>query len=163
MSTATRHLVRIGESQVISPPDRMETVLGSCLGLVLYLPTRSCFAMAHIVMPRRTNASGPASRYASEAPAHLLKGMQLSRTERLKVKALVVGGGHLHESGHHVGDSNLAATRTVLKALGIRVLRKAVGGEIGRKLVVDAPSRVVRVLLLEKSGTVEVHKWKLIR
>ena len=159
ISAGRRHLIKIGEGLVIEPPDRMETVLGSCLGVVLYDRMTGRFGLAHVLLPEGSDELSQPTRFASSAPAWLAKQMKVK--DPRKVRAVLAGGGRMFEGRLDVGHNNEMRVRQELRHLGIRVLKKALGGTIGRKITVDAAEGVVTVYLLEEGQAREEHVWKL--
>lgn len=162
---ASRLLVKIGEGGIIQAPDRMETVLGSCVGVVLVNRSARVFGLAHVVLPRPPE--GPPvrqpSRFASTAPGWLLDNIGPYENVRKDVRAVLVGGSQMYDStSHEVGQANAAVVRAQLRALGVRVVKTHLGGSIGRKIIVDADEGSVAVLMLEGGASVEEERWKLV-
>jgi chemotaxis protein CheD len=119
--------------------ERLVTLLGSCVAVVLTDPRRTIGAMCHIVhapgpdMPRhgRTTAWGD---LAIEALRHglLAHGIQLRLCQ-----AYVYGGGNMFPDqygGLHVGQDNAAWTLQALAAEGVSVIHEDVGGSSYRRL-----------------------------
>jgi chemotaxis protein CheD len=118
--------------------DRLETLLGSCVAIVLTDPRRTLGTMCHIVTSR------PAShaRTASGAQA----GVALQTMERLlqsrgfvaaRCEAYIYGGGNMFPgivSSPSVGEANAQWAQHTLAALGTRVLSVDVGGHVYRRL-----------------------------
>ena len=117
--TGTLHVLHPGDVVCADRGDRLETLLGSCVAIVLTDPRRTVAVMCHIVHSR------PASRAARASPAHadvalaamytLLRARGIDPTP---CEAYVYGGGKLFPSifrQSHVGDDN---TQWALDALG---------------------------------------------
>jgi chemotaxis protein CheD len=118
--------------------DRLQTLLGSCVAVVLTDPRRTLGVMCHIVHAR------PATRSHQATTAHAdvaLRTMgQLIQAHGLVTsmcEAYVYGGGNMFPHlvpGHSVGDRNVAQVLDVLAAQGIRVLSIDTGGAVYRQL-----------------------------
>jgi len=118
--------------------DALETLLGSCVAIVITDPRRTVGAMCHIVhsrpAPRNALATGAYGSVALDTMVGLLE--QRGITARL-CEAYVYGGGNMFpqlEKGSSVGDDNADWALGALAALGIRVLAIDVGGAAYRRL-----------------------------
>jgi len=135
-----------GEVHVLHPGDvvcaerghRLETLLGSCVAIILTDPRRTVGAMCHIVH------SGPASNAASASGAHAdvalatMYGLLRERgLEPTQCEAFVYGGGNMFPDifmRTHVGDDNAQWALDALAEDGVPVLLDDVGGNTYRRL-----------------------------
>lgn len=118
--------------------ERFETLLGSCVAIVLTDPRRTVGAMCHIVhaMP------APAGRHddASYADAALRQMNQRLRARGLQpgqCEAYVYGGGNMFPRVYpqqSIGTRNVDWVLDALAATGVRVLQHDVGGNTYRRL-----------------------------
>lgn len=118
--------------------ERMETLLGSCVAIILTDPRRTIGAMCHIVHAK------PAVRTAPHTSAHA--GVALDSMYKLLIargitprycEAYVYGGGNMFPElvqPSTVGDSNSRWALEALAQAGIRVLAYDVGGNAYRRL-----------------------------
>lgn len=118
--------------------DQLETLLGSCVAVILTDPRRTVGAMCHIVhshnpteQARRSNAHGPA---ALEAMDRLLigRGIQPHLCE-----AYVFGGGNMFPNlyhASHVGDANADWVLRALAERGTHVVQNDLGGRFYRRV-----------------------------
>jgi len=118
--------------------DRLETLLGSCVAIVITDPRRTVGVMCHIVhsrpAPSGTRATGAYADVALATMVDLLR--QRGITARL-CEAYVYGGGNMFpelEQGTSVGDGNADWALGALASLGIRVLAVDLGGATYRRL-----------------------------
>jgi chemotaxis protein CheD len=118
--------------------ERLETLLGSCVAIVLTDPRRTVGVMCHIVHAgpalRVAEASGAHAGYALEALYRLLR--ERSITPRF-CDAYVYGGGNMFPAlvrDDHVGEKNARWVLDALAADGVRVLHHDVGGNAYRRL-----------------------------
>ena len=118
--------------------DTLETLLGSCVAIVITDPRRTVGAMCHIVhsrpAPSSTRATGAYADVALDTMVELLQ--QRGITVRL-CEAYVYGGGNMFpqlEQAPSVGDDNADWALGALSALGIRVLAVDLGGAAYRRL-----------------------------
>ena len=132
------HVLHPGDVVCADRGDRLETLLGSCVAIVLTDPRRTVAVMCHIVHSR------PASRAARASPAHadvalaamytLLRARGIDPTQ---CEAYVYGGGNLFPGifmQSHVGDDNTQWALDALADDGIPVLLNDVGGNTYRRL-----------------------------
>lgn len=127
-----------GEVAVATRGDRLETLLGSCVAVVLTDPRRTVGAMCHVV---HAADPGPGSRSDTSYARPALQAMfdQLGRigiSPRL-CEAYVFGGGNMFPhlvKGSHIGASNSRRVLALLAEAGIAVLSQSLGGNVYRKL-----------------------------
>jgi chemotaxis protein CheD len=118
---------------------RMETLLGSCVAVVLTDPRRTVGAMCHIVHTGRAAASGSAPATA-QAEAGLQRLYDLLREQAIdpaRCEAYVYGGGNMFPGlfpQRHVGLNNIEWVLDALAEDGVMVLRTDVGGNRYRRL-----------------------------
>jgi chemotaxis protein CheD len=118
--------------------DRFETLLGSCVAVVLTDPRRTVGAMCHIV-----HANEPAlgaqgdTAYARCALQAMFDGLRRIGISPQLCEAHVYGGGNMFPhlvKGAHVGASNARRALALLADTGIAVRSQSLGGSCYRKL-----------------------------
>lgn len=154
MSTATRHMARMGEAVVSSKPGDLLVALGlgSCIGLSFIDADAGVAALAHIVLPQ-SNANGAATpaKFADTAIPHLLQLVTRAGARENRIHAVLCGGAHMFTSqtaGNPVmaiGARNAEATLAALQARRISVRAKDVGGTVGRSVEIDVETGSVSV------------------
>lgn len=133
-----RHILHPGDVACGSRGDLLETLLGSCVAVVLTDPRRTVGAMCHIVYagaaPRATEQD---SCFGDAALSRMYSMLRARGIEPRLCEAYVYGGGNmfpsLFEEGH-VGASNAGWTLAALAEDGVRVLHQDLGGNQYRKL-----------------------------
>lgn len=132
------HTLHPGQLAIADRGERMETLLGSCVAVIMTDPRRSVGAMCHIVhasnpVHRRQEscAFGPLALAAMEA-------LLLSRGIRPALcQAYVYGGGNMFPQNYPsggVGDRNAEWVLDALAGRGVRVLLQDLGGLVYRRL-----------------------------
>jgi chemotaxis protein CheD len=132
------HVLHPGDVVCAHRGDRLETLLGSCVAIILTDPHRTVGAMCHIVHSTLTGASAcDSTAHASNA----LKAMYgLLRTEGFvpgMCKAYVYGGGNMFPSLSmrcHVGQANARWALQTLLDDGVSVLDQDLGGNTYRRV-----------------------------
>ncbi len=165
--------VRIGDLQVASSgrSTRLVTVgLGSCVGVAVIDTQGGGAGLAHVFLPEQPTG-GPrdgagAGTYADTAVPELVRRVLVlggGSEEPRRLIAVVAGGAQMFSgrSGADVGDRNVAAVRSALEAVGVRVVAEDVGGSNGRTMRVDpGPGALVTVRVV---GGVEREIWAASR
>jgi chemotaxis protein CheD len=152
--------VGIGEYAVVGADSLLVTVLGSCVGLVMYDKLHKVAGLAHIYLPdstagfRRDTREGEhllsgAPKYADLLVPRLLEAMIAAGAEKEHFLTYVVGGASIYDfpddSPLNIGKKNLEKTRDLLKALGMRHMEIKVGGKSGRHVTFDASTGDITV------------------
>jgi len=142
MNTATETLVGMGQIAAGRAPERMKSILGSCIGLTLYHPRLKAGAMTHIVLPDSAGRSGAPGKFADTAIPEMLKLLSRLGAPACALIAKFAGGANMFATSGplQIGDANVEAVTQVLKAAGIRVAGQDVGGTVGRRIVFDCAS-----------------------
>ncbi|MEY4748659.1 MAG: hypothetical protein RIQ60_873 [Pseudomonadota bacterium] len=136
--TVHHHVLQPGDFAIGTRGDRMDTLLGSCVAVVLTDPRCTVGAMCHIVHASEPGAlARHDTSYASVALQALSDGLRrLGITPQLCV-AHVYGGGNMFPDVYrqlHVGQNNVDSARRWLAQAGIPVLSEDVGGSCYRKV-----------------------------
>lgn len=140
--TVRVHTLHPGDVACVDRGDRMETLLGSCVALVLTDPRRTVGAMCHVVHAK------PATRGTPNTTAHgdtaLLKMFSMLRARGIEPRlchAWAYGGGNMFPSlvgpaaAHgNVGDANASWAEDALARHGVHVLGGELGGNVYRRL-----------------------------
>jgi chemotaxis protein CheD len=135
----TRHP---GDVVCVDRDERMETLLGSCVSIVLTDPRRTVGAMCHVVHSRPPLQGG--SRNTAHGDAALLKLFGQLRAKGIEPRlchAWIYGGGNMFPgrvgaaaSQGNVGAANAAWAVDAMAQAGIHVLGGEMGGNAYRKL-----------------------------
>ena len=134
-------------AQVLHPGDvvlaqrgeRLETLLGSCVAIILTDPRRTLAAMCHIVHSGRApaDARGDATVHAEPALAAMLALLQRSGIDPRRCEAYLFGGGNMFPQLYaqaHVGSNNTAWALAALTELGIALVGQDTGGTAYRRI-----------------------------
>jgi chemotaxis protein CheD len=156
------HTLHPGDVVCADRGDRIETLLGSCVAILLTDPRRTVGAMCHFV-----HASGPArgersgdSSYGNVALETMRRLLRARGIEAWLCEAYLVGGGnmfpHLYGS-QHVGDRNVRWTMAELARAGVRILDYDVGGSGYRRVswIVGPGTPRVDIVSPEEAGSFE--------
>ncbi len=117
---------------------RMQTLLGSCVSVVLTDPRRTLGVMCHIVHARSGHHPDQATTaYANVALDTMEDMLREHGLVASMCEAFVYGGGNMFPDlvpGVSVGDRNVTEVLDALQDRGIRVLSVETGGAVYRNL-----------------------------
>ncbi len=132
---------KVGIAEIIVATQRgtLRTLLGSCIGLVLYDQRNKTGGMAHIVLPRSNGVSASLGKYADTAIPELIRQMQQLGSKTANISAKIAGGANMFETTtkNSIGDQNIVAVSELLKQLMIPLLGSHCGGKQGRRMALD--------------------------
>jgi chemotaxis protein CheD len=139
----------VGMAQIalLERGESARAVLGSCIGLVLYHPTRKMAAVAHIVLPRGENRPGPPGKFADTAIPHMLAQLRERGVPRSGLVAKIAGGANMFGSGGpiQIGRENQAAVKELLKQLQIPIAGEHLAGAKGRRIKFDTTTGALHI------------------
>ncbi len=123
------HVLHPGDVVCVERGERVETLLGSCVAIVLTDARRSIAAVCHLV-----HAGAGITTAHGAVALHTMEEMLSARGFNARLcQAYVYGGGNMFPTQatglHHVGTSNVRWTLSELADLGTPVLAQDVGGE----------------------------------
>ncbi len=149
--------VAIGCWKVAAAPLRLQTLVGSCVGVIFYDRIGKLGGLAHIVLPKAHGVVDHPGKYADTAIPALLSDFnrQLGEQARIKVVAKLIGGANmfgvdLERPGHaslNIGQRNHEAIEQILSNLSIPVTARDIGGTTGRRMTLDTMTGVVTIKL----------------
>jgi chemotaxis protein CheD len=135
--------VLIGQVHLTRPPHRLQTVLGSCIGLVIYDQETRLTGMAHVLLPSSQGKPRGAlpGKYGDHAVACLVEGLLSHGAGRSRLRAKMAGGArmfdHAIDYSRDIGASNIAAVEAALVQTGIPIVARHMGGTLGRRVDFD--------------------------
>ncbi len=132
------HLLHPGDVALGTRGERFETLLGSCVAIVLTDPRRTLGVMCHIVHSSAPVKGATASAaYADQALDEMFGLLVAQGINPTMCVAYVYGGGNMFPArvaGHHVGQANQRWAFDTLADCGIHVVDADVGGNTYRRL-----------------------------
>ena len=139
--------VLIGQVHLTRPPNLMEAVLGSCVGVAIFDEKDGIAGLAHVFLP--DSGGKPAEtlpgKYADHAVESLVEGIR-SHGGNGKLRAKIAGGARMFGPAKEgappdVGTLNIAATREALKRFDIPIIGADTGGTCGRRVCFNPANR----------------------
>lgn len=142
--------VPMGKWAVAPAPTMIRTLLGSCVGVVLYDKLARLGGVAHIVLPDSRGDGSFPGKYADTAIPAMIADFDraLGKRSVSRLRAKIVGGASMFQTSlatMNIGRQNNEAVERVLEALGVPILARDLGGETGRRLTLDTASGNVTI------------------
>jgi chemotaxis protein CheD len=147
--------VAIGQWAVAAAPGRIQTLVGSCVGVVLYHRAAKLGGVAHIVLPRAPGNGDHPGKYADTAiPALIAEfDLRLGPNSRRRLTAKLAGGASmfqfestiLENTQLNIGQRNQETIEQILSELSIPILGRDLGGNFGRRLILETVSGNVTI------------------
>ena len=136
---ATVTVLHPGDVALRRMGDRFETLLGSCVSIILTHPRRTVAAMCHIVHSGAAPADerGAETTHAEPALAAMFDMLQGCGINPHLCEAYLYGGGNMFPSlfkQSHIGQSNADWAVQALADLSVRLLVKDTGGTAFRRV-----------------------------
>lgn len=122
---------------------RIKTLLGSCVSITLWHPTRLIGGMCHYMLPTRGMKGGELDgRYADEAMALFLQKVRQSNTHPCEYEVKLFGGGNMFPNiarggGTGVPEKNVEMGRALVSECGCRIAAENLGGMGHRQIIFD--------------------------
>lgn len=132
-----------GEYYATGDNEYITTTLGSCVSACLWDPLVKFGGMNHFMLPdagegrvaaNLVGGGGDAARYGSFAMEHLINAIMKAGGRRERLRAKIVGGGHVLQIATNIGDRNIQFVRDYLTSEGIQIIGEDVGGRCGRQV-----------------------------
>jgi chemotaxis protein CheD len=145
--------VAIGHWAIAGAPARIRTLLGSCVGVVLYDRAARVGGLAHVVLPSARGVLDHPGKYADTAIPLLIADLErrLGTKARPRLTAKLAGGASMFQvnpdpqSTLNIGQRNQEAIEQILGELRIPILARDLGGTAGRRLTLDTASGLVAI------------------
>lgn len=135
--------VGMADLNVCKAPDALTTLgLGSCVGICLYDSVTKIAGMAHVMLPDSSQIrnNDNIAKFADTGIKETLDRVIKLGASKARLTAKIAGGAQMFAFGSNndmlrVGDRNVAATKEMLKKLGIPLVAEDTGLNFGRTIV----------------------------
>lgn len=133
--------VAMGQLKIGSGSDRLQALLGSCVGIALLWKKQGRCALAHCLLPETAEMTEEfGARYVSQAVPSLLHLLGASSADYPDLEVVVAGGSTMLNgcsSRLQIGQKNADAARRHLRKVGLAISYCRVGGKCGRTMLID--------------------------
>ncbi|MCS3900407.1 chemotaxis protein CheD [Methanococcus voltae] len=141
--------VKMGGYEVSKGLETMETLLGSCVAIILYDRGKKIGGMAHVMLPKSNSmAHRNPGKYADTAVSILLNDMVKLGARKNKIIAKLVGGAAMFDCNSQtmdIGKRNIDSCKSELRKVGIRTFAEDVGGTNGRTVYFNLKDGEVKI------------------
>ncbi len=142
-------------------PAIISTLLGSCVAVCLWDPVTRAGGMSHYLLPL-WNAEGlPSPKYGNVAIPKLIEKIQSYGAKKNNITAKIFGGGAVLQVADrrnrflNVGARNIEIAFEILKKEGIWIQNYDVGGNTGRKIIMNTTDFKIRLKRIKKTNMQE--------
>ncbi len=151
----TTQTLGIAGISTVKPPDKIRTVLGSCIGITLCDVTAGVGGMAHVMLPKATGATNSPGKFADTGVDSLLKEVLSEGANRARLQAKIAGGAAMFgaDCDTAIGARNAKAVLERLAMHQIPMVAKEVGGNKGRRMCLDPMTGEVEVQIIGQPAT----------
>ncbi len=153
LTASTKTNVGMGQVALAHCPDTLTTVLGSCIGVLIYHPRHRVGALAHVVLPESAGrGDGHPGKFADTAIPYMIQRLCDEGVLKHGLIAKLSGGSDMFGTSGpmQIGHRNLEAVTEALRQAGIRIAGQHVGGRKGRRATFDSANGE---LTIEIAGT----------
>lgn len=137
----TQITVGVGDLKITRSPHYLKTLLGSCIGIVLYDPTKKIGGLLHIMLPKRNSDDLKLTKYADTGLPYFISQMVIGAgATRGMMHAKIFGGAKMFETNGkllNIGEANEEEVRRILRSENIKIIAAKTGGTKGYNIVVD--------------------------
>lgn len=126
----------------------ISTVLGSCVAVCLWDKVIHVGGMNHIMLPLWNGEGLATPKYGNIAMEKLLAKVLSIGARRETLTAKIFGGANVSGTGLEVfmiGDRNITLAVEMLEEYRIPIIARDVGGNVGRKIIMNSATGVVMV------------------
>lgn len=157
MEMENEQRVKMSEYRITQAPCKLVTVgLGSCVGTLIYEPTKKIGGLSHIMLPDSTLFTHATNlkceKFADLALPQMFAELK-KRAPLGQFHAKIVGGAEMFARVTEqpaIGSRNIQAVETILNELHIPLIAKEVGGEVGRTMIVDLETGITTVKIVDQ-------------
>lgn len=123
--------------------------LGSCIGITLYDPAIKLAALLHIMLPEAGNmADMNVYKFADSGINEMLRKMTAFGGMKRRYQCKIAGGAKMFEMRGgigNIGERNIRSVEAIMRAEQIHIMKKDVGLNYARTMMIDVDTGIVRV------------------
>lgn len=148
--------VNMGMIRTGKAPEKLGTVLGSCIGLSFYEKSRKIGVLSHIMLPdsgelKNIIKSEEKGKYADTAIEEMINIFKSKNIDLKNIEIKMVGGAQMFDIKRKneitkIGKRNEEAIKKLLNQMGMRIKAEVTGGSIGRKIIFDLESGSIMIM-----------------
>lgn len=124
-------------------PERIHTVLGSCISLTIWNPVKKTGGMCHFLLPRvlRDDANEIAGRYCEDAVRVLMDSVRKEGMRLATYEVKIFGGAAMFDNTTAaIGVNNIKCAEEMALLHGFSIKARHVGGKCSRHIIFELAS-----------------------
>lgn len=134
--------IHLGPSEYYwgNSPERIITVLGSCISISVWVPSKKCGGMCHFVISRdgAGTPTPPDPKYCEDAINALLRKLDGLGVRPSGCEVKMTGGAEMFPSrGTSVGEKNTCCAEKYLREAGFPIRARHTGGKNSRYIIFE--------------------------
>ena len=133
---------------VTNKPTLVTTVLGSCIAVCLIDKINKVAGINHFMLPLWNGEGLASAKYGNIANEKLLREMLGLGARRENLEAKLFGGANQSNFSMQIGARNTETARQFLENEQIPVVAESTLGQLGRKIIFDTNTGVVKMKLI---------------
>lgn len=142
--------------QMVVTKNAMEitTILGSCVSVCLFDSIRLIAGINHFLLPVNDKGKSDIEKYGDTSMELMLNKILNMGSNQRDITAKVFGGGDVlnhKNSNFNIGKKNIEAALSFIGNHEIRLISSTVGGTMGRKIIFNTLTGIVRHKYLSPS------------
>ena len=150
------HYLHPGNLFASANPHVVTTILGSCIAVCLFDPTKKIGGINHYMLPLWNGEGLPIPRFGNVAIKKLIEKMEMLGANKRTLKAKVFGGSTIHETSSgllNVGLRNIDIAKDMLAEERIPIVGSDMGGSRGRRVLFYTDTGSVKMRYIKKTKT----------
>lgn len=169
------HYLKNGQMIISSEDVHILTILGSCVSVIFYHPQSNTGCIGHSLLPDRREQIDPPETSPEYNPLNYTRQAVIAQLERLSERNIdrqqlivhIYGGGYYPQIGSNtengnVGFLNVRTARDTLSDYGLKVHYEDVLGRIGRKVLFNPLTGVVKINPISMENNGDFHRKKAV-
>lgn len=136
-------------------PYHFSTILGSCIAVCLWDTEKKIGGMNHYMLPFWNGEGLSSPKYGNIAIEKLIRKMLLLGCNKKDLKAKIFGGASVINSSqglYNIGERNIQIAEEILQKEQIKIIAKSVGGNNGRRILMDTSNFQIKHRFIQKSN-----------
>ena len=150
------HYLHPGNLFASSNPHVVTTILGSCIAVCLFDPTKKIGGINHYMLPLWNGEGLPIPRFGNVAIKKLIEKMEMLGANKRTLQAKVFGGSSIHKTASgllNVGLRNIDIAKDMLEEERIHIIGSDMGGSRGRRVLFYTDTGSVKMRYIRKTKT----------
>ena len=136
------------------------TILGSCVAVCLFDPTKAIGSMNHYMLPYWNGKEKATPKYGNIAIKKIIDNMYTAGCQQQNLKAKLFGGANINlaaDNPFSINKQNISLARLILAEYEIPIVSQNVGGFRGRKIQFNPATGEVRHKFIDSTRILRTY------